>query len=108
LAQSVEQLQQRPHWQFKPGVSGNPHPWGSLSNAEKARRIEAKARELSDGAFDKLSARDRELMIQVATLKLLPKRRGEDPIRRINSISRLLGRVRGLRSTSPSFDEALR
>jgi hypothetical protein len=63
--------------------------------------VEALARELAEGAFDRLSRRDRELLIQAATLKLLPRRRGEDMVRRANCISRLLARIHGLRQAEP-------
>jgi hypothetical protein len=104
----VEQSSPQPYWQFQRGKSGNPA--GGMSNAERAARIEAMARTLSDGAFDALSARDRELLILAATLKLTPRRKGEDMVRRANSIARVLSRVRGLRAAEPppkSFEDEL-
>jgi hypothetical protein len=84
---------------------GNP---GRPSAATKRAWIEATAKELADGAFDTLSARDRELLIQAATLKLQPRRKGEDPVRKANTIARLLSRVRGLRAArSPSPQSAI-
>jgi hypothetical protein len=93
---------------FRPGISGN--PGGRLSNAQKRALIESTARTLADGKFDSLSARDRELLILAATLKLTPRRPREDLVRRSNSIARILNRVHGLRPAEPpppSFEDAL-
>jgi hypothetical protein len=78
---------------------GNP---GRPSAVEKRRRIELLARTLADGSFDRLREADRVLLLQVATLMLQPRRKGEDPLRKANSIGRLLARVRGLHAASPS------
>jgi len=75
---------------------GNP---GRPTAAMKRAMIEAKARELAEGAFDRLPAGDRVHLLQAADLILRPRRKGEDPVRKANSISRLL--KRGLRSVSP-------
>jgi hypothetical protein len=84
---------------------GNP---GRPSLATKRAWIEAKARELADGKFDALSARDRALLLEAAALMLQPKRKGEDPVRRANSIGKLLHRVRGVAEPPPpSFEETL-
>jgi hypothetical protein len=78
-----------------PGNSGRP------SAAMKRAMIDAKARELAEGAFDRLSKRDRELLLQAADLLISRPRNGEDKVRRANAVSRLLGRVHGLRAASP-------
>jgi hypothetical protein len=88
---------------------GNP---GRPGAAVMRARIEARARELSEGQYDRLGVRDRTLLTQAAVLLVTRPRNGEDAVRRANAVSRLLGRVRGLRHAdpappSPSFDEAL-
>jgi hypothetical protein len=105
MSQSSPETSSQYPWRWQPGQSGNPR--GPLSARERAERIDALAREFAEGTFDRLSAPDRELLIQAATLKLAPRRRGEDAVRRVNTISRLLNRVR--RSTPPaqSLDEVL-
>jgi hypothetical protein len=88
---------------------GNP---GRPSAAQKRAMIEGRARELAEGQYDRLSARDRALLLQAADLMLRPRRKREDMVRRANAVTRLLSHVRGLRSVSPSApsfaDEVLR
>jgi hypothetical protein len=103
-----EQERRRGNPAWRPGVSANPR--GRPSAAEKRAMIDAKARELSEGQFDRLGARDRELLMQAAALLIGRPRKREDMIRRANAVTRLLTHVHGLRPTSPSlpsFDEAL-
>src|SRR5207248_11074887 len=85
-----------PTW--RPGQSANPR--GRPTAAQKRAMVEAAARTLANGAFDQVSTRDRELLLLAAALKLQPRRRGEDMVRRVNAIDRWLSRVRGGRAPS--------
>jgi hypothetical protein len=46
-------------------------------------------------------------LLLAASLKVMPRRKNEDPVRRANCITRILGKVRGLRTkpAAPSFGE---
>jgi len=82
---------------------GNP---GRMPAAEKRHWIEAKARELADGGFDRLPVWKRDLLLQCAKLLLQPRRKREDEVRKINTVSRLLALVHDGQAAA-SFDEAL-
>jgi len=86
----MEQTAQQRPYGFQPGVSGNPR--GRVSR----KHIEEKARELSAelGDYDRMSAIDRALLEQAATLLLRRPKNAEDVVRVSNSIARLLSVVR--------------
>jgi hypothetical protein len=91
--QGSEQAAPRNTGRFQPGQSGN--PGGKVSNAERRRRAEAKARELAIeyGGYDALSPVDRVLVDQAAMLLMRRPRSAEDIVRVSNSIQRLLSRL---------------
>jgi hypothetical protein len=98
--QSPEQTPQQRPYGFQPGKSGN--PGGRLSNAERARRDEAKARELAAeyGGWESLSPVDRVLLGQASALLLRRPKSAEDLVRVSNSVARLLGGL-GRRKREP-------
>jgi hypothetical protein len=100
--QAPEQSPQQRSHGFKPGTSGN--PGGRLSNAERERRAEAKARELAIefGGFDTLSPVDRVLITQAATLLLRRPKSAEDLVRVANSLQRLLGGLAKRKRRAPT------
>jgi hypothetical protein len=99
----------QPERQRDPGCAfpGNP---GRPTAAQKRAMVDLKARELAEGQYDRLSARDRALLVMAATLLCRRPRTREDHVRTVNAVGRLLGRVHGLRQAGPappSFDEPL-
>jgi hypothetical protein len=98
--QDMQQSTQQRRYGFQPGVSGNPA--GRPSAAAKRAMIESTARDLGEGMFDRLSARDRVLLLQAAALLVGRPRNNEDMVRRTNAVTRLLVHVRGLRAAPPS------
>jgi hypothetical protein len=104
--QSPDQAPQQRPFGFQPGESGNPA--GRLSNKAKQERIEARALELAAefGGWENLSAVDRLMLTQAATLVLRRPKSAEDAVRVANAVQRLLGGL-GKRKRAPKPGAAL-
>jgi hypothetical protein len=93
--QTAEQAQHQIPGRFRPGQSGNPR--GRISRAEQRAMIESALTELASefGGGGSLSATEKLLLRQAATLTVMSRPRNPvDQVRHANAIARAIAAVR--------------